>query len=99
MTAGAVQAARAAPNAPWRVAPRLRPLDLHLLVLDVDEVLADGLAAGDLVGEGEEAEAAGLFLLLVVHDDDLDDLAVAGEEGAEVRLRYRGREAAEKYLK
>ena len=69
-----------------------------LLVLHVDEVVCDGACAGRLLGEGEEAEPPALLLLLVVHDDHLDDFAVAGKEGPEVRLRDAGRQAAEEHL-
>ena len=47
------------------VGPGLGPLDLDLLVLHVDKVLSDGARTRRLVGEGEKAEAAALFLLLV----------------------------------
>ena len=61
-------------------------------------MVCDGACAGRLLGEGEEAEPPALLLLLVVHDDHLDDFAVAGKEGPEVRLRDAGRQAAEEHL-
>jgi len=51
---------------------------------------------GGLLLEGEETEAAGLLLLLVVHDDHLGDLAVASKEGAQIGLGdVRGQAAQE----
>jgi len=41
---------------------------------------------GGLLLEGEKAEAAGLLLLLVVHDNHLGDLAVAVKEGPQIGL-------------
>ena len=50
-----------------RIVPRLGPLDLHLLVLDVHVVLRNGSVHGSVVLETEEAEAPSFLLLLVVH--------------------------------
>ena len=84
---------------PHLICPRLCPLDLDLLVLNVDKVLGDGPRTGGLVAEREEPEPAALLLLLVVHDDNLDDLAVPGEEGSQVGLRYARGKPAEENLK
>ena len=50
-----------------RIVPRLGPLDLHLLVLDVHVVLRNGSVHCRVVLEAEEAEASSFLLLLVVH--------------------------------
>jgi hypothetical protein len=84
----------------WRrlIGPRLGPLDLDLLVLDVDEVFCDGARTSSIVPKRQEAEATTFLLLLVVHDDDFDDLAVAREERPQISLRNARGEASQKYL-
>jgi len=69
-----------------RIVPRLGPLDLHLLVLDVHVVLRNGSVHGSVVLETEEAEASSFLLLLVVHYHHLGNSAVSAEEAPEVGL-------------
>lgn len=69
-----------------RIVPRLGPLDLHLLVLDVHVVLRNGSVHGSVVLETEEAEASSFLLLLVVHYHHLGNSAISAEEAPEVGL-------------
>lgn len=79
-----------------RAVARLRLFDLHLLAVERDVMLGRDAIHRGVVFERKEPEAAGLLLLLVVHDDHFHHLAVASEEHPQVGLGDVGWEAAEK---
>ena len=72
---------------------------IYLFILNINKVFRDGPVARHLVCEGQEAESSTFLLLLIVHDDDLTDLAELWKKVAEICLRDAWRKTAQKYLK
>ena len=71
----------------------------YLFVLNIDKVFRHRPFARALIHEREEAEPPAFLLLLVVHDDDLNHLAILPKEGAEIGLSDGCGKSTEEYLK
>ena len=81
------------------IVPRLRSLDLHLLVLNVDIVLGHSCVHCCIRLKTEKSKTTSLLLLLVIHDDYLCHTTISTKIVAKICLCYAGWQSTKEHFR